>query len=258
MLIPLLLSFCTWFPAQQPTPADPSRVKAAVEALDKAFDKGTPEARLAAIDSARVVVDAAVIESLARGLERKDEGSVRAATIEALRTMRHPKAFEALFAFAKQPTTRKDQKLYASVLRAAASHGDKRAIPLLRDGALGTASFQVDEARIFGLGNIRAPESVEALIGLMNTLGPHKIEPFMNELSIALMVLTGEQGQRYDDWQRWWNENKKKLAITPELPDLPRGRLLRWHQYWGNGKEVLRKKPDDERGGEPKPPSAKG
>ncbi|TAJ08075.1 MAG: HEAT repeat domain-containing protein [Planctomycetota bacterium] len=271
MLIPLLLVLCTCLPDEKPAPVDAARVKATVETLDKAFgekpgDRGTPEARLAAIESAREVVDAAVIEALARGLKRKDEPAVRSATVEALRTMRHPKAFEALLDFAKQSTTQKDEKLYPSVLRAVASHGDKRAIPLLRDGALGAAPYKVDEARIYGLGNIRDADSVEALIGLMNTLGPHKIAPFMNEISLALSVLTGAEGQRYEDWQRWWNDNKKKLEIAPQLPELPKGKLVKWHLYWGMGKDELKQKlgekggdkGDDKPDGEPKPPAKKG
>lgn len=274
MLIPLLLVLCTCLPDEKPAPVDAARVRTTVESLEKAFDKGTPEARIAAIESAKEVVDAAVIDALARGLKRKDEPVVRDATVEALRNMRHPKAFEALLDFAKLSTTQKDDKLYPSVLRAVATHGDKRAIALLRDGALGAAPYKVDEARIYGLGNIREPESVEALIALMNTLGPHKIAPFMNEISLSLTVLTGAEGQRYEDWQRWWNDNKKKLEIAPQMPELPKGKLVRWHVYWGTGKEELKKKLGDKGGdkggakgdekgdgkhaGEPKPPAKKG
>lgn len=265
MLIPLLLVLCTALPDEKPAPVDPARVKTTVEALEKAFAKGTPEARLAAIESARDVLDAAVIDALAKGLKRKDEPAVRDATVEALRAMRHPKAFDELFAFAKQSPTQKDDKLYPLVLRALASQGDKRAIPLLRDGALGAAPFKVDEARIYGLGNIRDKASVEALIELMNTLGPHKIAPFMNELSLSLTVLTGAEGQRYEDWQRWWNDNKKKLEVAPEIPEIPKGKLVRWHLYWGTGKEELKKKFGEKGGdkggekgdGEPKPPAKK-
>jgi hypothetical protein len=271
MLIPLLLLLCTCLPDEKPAPPDAARVKATVGALDKAFDKGTPEARLAAIESAQEVLDGAVIDALAKGLKRKDEPAVRDATVEALRAMKHPKAFDALLEFAKQSPTRKDEKLYPGVLRALASHGDKRAIPLLRDGALGTAPYKVDEARIYGLGNIRDPDSVEALIGLMNTLGPHKIAPFMNEISLSLTVLTGAEGQRYEDWQRWWNDNKKKLEIAPQMPELPKGKLARWHQFWGTGKAEFEKWKEKQKGGggsgekgdgegddKPKPPPKQG
>jgi hypothetical protein len=262
MLISLLLAFGSFLPAQEPVVADPARVKATVESLDQAFAKGTPEARVKAIESAAEVVDAVVVESLARGLKSKGEPAVRDATVEALRKLRHPKAFEILLDFAKLAPTRKDEQLYPQVLRAVATHGDKRAIELLRDGALGTSGFKVDQARIYGLGNIRHADSVEALIGLMNTLGPHKIAPFMNEISLSLTVLTGAEEQRYEDWQRWWNENKRKLEIAPQMPEIPKGKFARWHQYWGTGKDELKKKlggkRDEKPETEPPPPPKKG
>jgi hypothetical protein len=256
MLLSLLFVCASALPQAKPVvpPVDPARVKATVESVEHAFAKGDAEARCKAIQSASEVVDAAVIAAIARGFKEKDQLTVRTASVEALRKMQHPKAFDALYDLAKAAPTQKDEAFYPLVLRALAQHGDKRAIPLLRDGALGAAAFKIDQTRIIGLANIRHKDSVEALIEMMNTLGPQRIGPFMDELSLALFVLTGAEGQRLEDWQRWWNDNKKKLEIAPQMPELPKGKQMRWNTFWGIEKQGKHAQGKDEKSKEETPP----
>lgn len=232
VLLTLVLALQSGAPAKPALP-DAARVKATVTQLEKAFDGGQAKDICAALRAGASVPDAAVVECIARGLEDKQAPAVRRASIEALRQIAHPKALESLLESAKRDRRlRKDEELYPLVLRGIGQYADPGTIAFFAEGALGTQPMKIERARIFALGNIRERASVEALLDLMKQLGPHKIGPYLQELSLALAILTGSEEGTLDGWQRWWNEHKKEFKVGPQLPQIAKFKLRLWREYW--------------------------
>jgi hypothetical protein len=219
-------------PAQAP---DPAKAKAAVAELDKAFKDGDAPARVKAIQSGAQVVDAEVIDRIAKGMRDK-EMDVQKAAIEALRFMDHPSAVKCLEEAPKrEPRITKDVGLYAAVLRAVGQHGSPTSIDVLTEDFWSDQDRGLMEARIFGLGRIRTKASVEKLIDLMKTRGPHKIQPQMQLFRTSLVALTGaDQGASQEGWLAWWNDNKGKLEVAPKAGPLPKPLQGNWDAYWGD------------------------
>ena len=218
---------------QSPSAPDPARVKSALAQLDKAFKEGQGAERTKAIQDNRQVLDADVIRSIARGIEDRDAAVARAA-IDALRFMEHPEALKMLHdAAAPQSPLRKDPELYAAIVRAIGQHASPTSIPLLKEDIWTVQDFGVVQARIMSLGRIRTIASVEALILMMRTGGPLKIQPFMEDFRIALAVLTGvDEGRSQDFWMHWWNDNREKLKIDPKPAPIEKALQKRWDSYW--------------------------
>jgi hypothetical protein len=238
--------------AQAPAPADPQRVKDAVAELQKAFKEGDAPDRIRAIEHGSEVVDAQVIDWIARGL--RDQAEVQKSAIEALRWMDHPEALKPLVETARRDKRlQKDAALHAALLRAIGQHPNVSSIDVLADDMWSDPDHGVIQARILALGRIRSPAAATALIGMMKVAGPNKIQPFMEDFRMSLMVLTGaDQGQSQDLWLRWWNENKGKLKIEATPPQLPRLMQRKWDAYWsreGRGDKPARR--GDRGGGEP-------
>ena len=225
-MIRLLMTAALFLPAQAtdaPDPArpDPARVERALTELEQAFKDGEAEDRARAISACRDLPDAEIVKWVEKGLRRK-ETEVRDAAIETLRFLEHPDALKAL-----ESTCRRDKKLrkepeaFAALLRAIGQHGNPSSIEiLLTDDVWAVQDRNVVRARLYALGHIRDERSVHALMGEMKSAGRVRLQPFMNDFQLALMVLTGDdQGQSQDLWMKWWNENKKKLEISPEEPE---------------------------------------
>jgi HEAT repeat protein len=246
-----------------PAPPDPEKIKAAVARLEEAFTKGKSPERIQALEAAVPLLDAKVIEWVRKGLRDSDPAVVQRA-LESLRFMRHPDALEALHDYYRRERAklRKDDELLGRVLKAVAQHQSAKSIDVLADDPWGNTSNAVIEARILGLGNIRAVESVEALLGLMRVAGPLKVQPHMNDFRLALVVLTGsDQGNSQDAWMKWWNDHKQGFQVAAKQAPMAKPMQLRWDYYWGN--EMKRDRPPgrgdrgndpegEPKGGEPK------
>jgi hypothetical protein len=259
MLHLLLTALLTFAPAAQtpPTtpPPDPAAVKAAVAELTQAFAKGKSPERIEAITKNSKVVDAAVVKCIVKGLS-DDDMKVQGAAIDALRYMQHPDAFTALQDLLKRDKTEKkiekDVELYTKLIKAIGQHGNKASVPLLAENVFGSTEYKVAEARVLALGNIRAKESVEELIGMMRTAGREKVQPYMQTFRMSLMVLTGvDQGASQDSWTTWWNEHKGDFKVPAAAPPLPKEMQMRWDYFWGNGLTYERNKKRGDRGDDP-------
>jgi hypothetical protein len=223
---------------EPPSPVDPKRLEQALSELEQAFGEGTAQDRLTAMQRHGSLADPEVVEWIERGL-RDHDATVRDAAIETLRFLAHPDALKALEAAYRRDGKRirkDDVAAYAALIKAIGQHGAPGSIDLLTDDIWEVRDHPVIQARIFSLGHVRSEKSVDALFGLMKSGGRDRIQPFMGELRVALMVLTGaDQGESQDLWIAWWNDNKKDLAVSPELPKLPKPVAQRWAYYWGEG-----------------------
>jgi HEAT repeat protein len=235
-LIAAILTAASLLPLlQEPELPDPARVAQAVAELEQAFKDKDAAGRLAAVQRNAGVLDATVIERIARGL-RDADATVLRGSIEALRFMPHPEALKALEAAYRRDrrSLRKDPETLAAMIRGIGQHGDPSSIELLRDDAWSVDDYAVVRARLYSLGHIRSEKSVHALLGEMKSAGEERMQPFMGDFRLALMALTGvDRGQSQDLWLQWWNENKDSLRIAPEEPPLPRRLAQQWAYFWG-------------------------
>jgi hypothetical protein len=233
---------------ERPLPT-PEEVKATIAALDKAWQEGTKEDRVAAVKRASEVVHADVIARVAKALRDK-EVDVQGAAIEALRFMEHPNALDALHeAYRRETKLRDNEERGATLLKAIAQHGQERSIALLAESPFETPSYTMTRARILGLGHVRSVKSVEALMAMMQLTGRGKADAFMEDFRLALVLLTGaDQGTSRELWQRWWNDNKKTFTVAPAEPELPAVLAMKWRNYWGGAQEEGRRKRREDRG----------
>jgi len=232
---------------------DAKTIKAAVEALGVAFakDTETPE-RLAGIEAAVGVPCTEVARALGKfGLKDKDSEVVGAALL-VLGKMDVPEALDQLTSFHKKDRRlKKDEALLALTLKAIAWRGDVSTIGILSEDIFTDASKDVLRARILGLGRIRSTESVEALISVMKSAARNKVQPFMDDLSMSLTILTGvDQGKNQDRWIAWWNENKHELEVSAEQPEIDKLMQKKWDHFWGIKRPDERGEKREERGGD--------
>src|SRR5262245_51777973 len=242
---------------EEPPGPDPAQVKSAVEALDRAWKSGAAADKAKALQAATEVVHPDVIAAVKRGLKDKDK-LVQSAAIEALRWMDHPLALEALHeTYKRDAELLKDDDLTVTLLKAIGQHGSESSIDLLADFEFGDTHHPVQRARILSLSGIRSAKSVEALIALMQKVGPAgrgglgPLGGHVDDLRLSLQALTGvDQGPARDPWIRWWNENKKTLVVSKELPLLPLEREKEYRAFWGLRLNYVRKRRED-RGDDP-------
>ncbi|MDP6368743.1 MAG: HEAT repeat domain-containing protein, partial [Planctomycetota bacterium] len=168
-----------------------------------------------------------------KGLKDKEE-SVQLTAIEALRFFEHEKALDALHSTAKRDKKmRKEPELFKALIKAIGQHANPDSIEILGDNLWSPADHGVIQARILGLGNIRAKESVEELISMMHKAGWRKVQPFMEDFRVALVNLTGEdQGKSQPKWTEWWNDVKKTLEVSEEASSMPKAMQRKWERYW--------------------------
>ncbi len=255
MLSPYLLAVCLLLPVarqdEERRPPDPERVKSAVQELRDAFSKGDAAARIHAIEAGSELLDPDVIAGIDKGLRDEDE-NVRAAAVTAFRGMDHPAALKAL-----HQELERDKKLElgpdhaVSVIKAIGEHGSNESVAVLTKDVFGQGDHKVAAARILALGNIRTSASVEALFDTMKLAGQRKVQPYMSEFRLSLLVLTGaDQGPSQELWMRWWNEHKKELAVLPEPPQLAKADARRWYSFWDRYPKAERQEKRGERGGD--------
>ena len=236
--------------------AGPSKeaVAAAVERLAAAFDKEKPEEVAAALQAAAPVPHADVVALLEkRGLSHPHPDVLRA-TFEALGNLPGEAALEALHGHAKRnrKALRKNPELYVPLLQAIARHADPSSIDVLTRDLFGVPSREVIRARVLGLGRIRSARSVEELIGLMKKAGRNRVQPYMEDFRLALVILTHvDKGTSQDAWLAWWNASKKGYELPEGTPKLPERMQTRWDRYWGEPRRYQRQKRRGERGNDP-------
>ena len=259
----LLLSFALLSPAQEPgvKPPAPERVERAIEELSEAFSKPDSEAKVQAITINSEVLDPKVIEWIAKGAKDKSP-DVQSAAIGSLRYMNHPKANDALVTMLRRDKKlRKNPELYEALIKGICQHADPKSFPLIADFKLNDETRDTLKARILGIARYRTPEAVEELFDLMKRFGKGRVQPYMGDISTALMVLTGvDKGKSQAAWTEWWNDNKRSLEISAGLPKLPKKTLSSWSRYWGLELPEERRKSRGDRGNDPEgeDPAPKG
>jgi HEAT repeat protein len=216
----------------------PEQVKAAVDGCKAALKSDQPAARAAGIEAAAAVEHEDVAREIAGGLRDRDE-AVQLAAMKVLGRMQVPEALHQLHRLAKSDLKKLEKKsrVQAALYRAIGQHGDKSSVEILADDIPGNLDAEVVRARIYGLGNIRAKESIEELLKGMN-LGnplPGEDSPFMPDVRVALARLTGtDQTTNKTMWQEWWNKNKSGFKIAPTPPEMSRELQQAWDDYWGD------------------------
>lgn len=241
---------------QDEDPTGPSReeVEATVEKLEAAFSKKEAEEISTALQSVPLVTHPDVIDVFVdEGLGHKNT-DIRRASIEALGSLRHGESLAALHKHYKRnkKSLGKEPELLIVLLKAIALHQDEASIEVLTDDVFSSRSPEVIKARILSLGKIRSAESVKKIFDLMKKVDRRKIQPRMQDIRVALVVLTHvDQGTSQDRWISWWNENKKAYELPAQTPKLPKELANRWGRYWGEQRQYDRQKRRDDRGNDP-------
>lgn len=229
LALPLVLQA----PPQEQKPS-PEAIKAAETALHEAFTKGKAADRVAAIESAANVPDTQVAIAIGKGLRSK-ERDVQLAAIQALRFMPVPKAFDELDAFWQSDMSlmKKDQDLAAKVLQAIGQHGNPKSINLLAHNPFDTPVYPAVRARLLGLANIRSKESLAKIIGMMRLVDLWTDQAYMDDVRLALFRLTGKDlGKDPNQWFMWYENDKSKIEISKDPPQLPKLEQYQWDSYW--------------------------
>lgn len=218
----------------------PEEIKAAVAACKEGLKSKEASERQAAVEAAAKVDADAVAAEIAHAMKDKED-SVAAAAMKALGSMHSKDALKELHRHAKGADKKliDNGKLYGTLLRNIALHGDKSSIEVLGDDAMKNTDADVARARIYGLGNIRDKAAVEKLIDL-TSLGnplPGEDSPYMPDVRVALARLTGtDQTTNKSMWQEWWNKNKHSFKVSEMPPELAPELQRQWDEYWaGNG-----------------------
>lgn len=227
-------------PVEEPEDEGPTEdeIEAMVARIEAAFKPKVEIAdKLDAIQAAADVPADDVAKALRDGLD-DDEHEVVNATLGVLAKMPVEKALDELLRFHKKDRRlKKDDELLANSFKAIAWHGDADTVELFTDKVFHNTSKQVLQARIYGLGLIRAPEAVEGLIDVMKAGNVKKgnQNPYMAEIELALTVLVGETdcGKNQAKWIAWWNDHKRDLEVPVEPPELNKNMQRQWNNYWG-------------------------
>ena len=207
----------------------------AVEPLITALNDENSEVRVKTLEALGKMKDFRALESLIAALNDKSN-DVRVASAKALGQMEDPRAAENLIAKFKT----RSKSLREAVIEALSEFKDTRTIELLiatLDDKNRLMRWHAAEV----LGNIKDPRAIEPLIAYLkkekdkwihgevvkNVLGetkdPRAIEPLIAALKDAdkgdqwwivstLKGLTEQDfGKNYEEWQKWWEENKEKF-----------------------------------------------
>lgn len=234
-------------------PPSKEEIARSLAALKEAYAQETTDLVVGALQTWEGVPAAEIVAELVDvGLDH-DEQPVVIGTIEALGHLQHPDALEALHKFlkrnAKRLRGREGAPEFAPLLMAIGRHANEASIEPLVDDIFLEPTREVVRARLMSLGNIRSPRSVEALCDLMRKVDRRKVQPYANDLRLALVVLTGvDRGTDLDRWVQWWNENKKSLEVLEKPPQMPEELQTRWDRYWGKPRQYQRQKRRGERG----------
>jgi HEAT repeat protein len=229
-----LLACALAAPAQEPAAGE------AAPALKTALETGGEEERVAAIRAHGRVPDPEVVALLAKAV-RDPKRAVRREAIEALGWNPSPRALEELTAtYWKNTLLRDDDELFALLLKAIGRHGDPSSVIVLADHPFRNLTLASGTARIMGLGNIRAKESVKRLVEASKRAGGERRkgaddwpQTYGPAFRTALTVLTGEDlGTSRTAWQTWWRDHEATFKVLPERPSVPAEVAQHFERYW--------------------------
>ncbi|MEM7517858.1 MAG: HEAT repeat domain-containing protein, partial [Planctomycetota bacterium] len=214
------------------------RVQKALADLKSALREKEPRLRAAGVDRWKTLDDERVAKALRPALEDKTP-EVRDAAISALRWMKNDGALEELHRFFKRAKKlRKDSEAFALLLRAIGQHADASSIARLTDALQADPDKAVMRARVYGLAKIRTVESIEAIFQILKSIDKDKVQKYMGEMRIALMLLTKEDfGVAQQEWRSWWKDARRGFEIAEKIPRLPKRELAHWNRFWGNEQE---------------------
>lgn len=221
--------------------ANPSaaQVAEAVAALEAAFGpEGDAPARVLAITTYAGVLHEDVVVAAAKGLDDSDD-AVRLATIDVFGWVLRGDALKQLHRlYRRDQALRADEVLFSRLLQAIGRHGDASSLDVLEDHPFDRLTLASGKARILGIARIRDARSVDLLIeGLRlaggDPRGSRSGAPrFMDDFSLGLAVLTGEDlGPSKDAWESWAREHRR-FAPAPARPPLSAPLRAAWAEYW--------------------------
>lgn len=166
---------------------------------------------------------------------RDKERPVRYMAVETLRHCAHRKALDALHKMLRSDKSLGgDAEMHIALLKAIGQHGNEKSLDLLSSELLVNPDRAVTRAGILAIANIRSRESVETLMSLMRSAGRAQVQRHMSSLRFGLVVLTGtDEGKSQDRWNTWWNDQKRKLKVSPDVPALTEENRRIWNAHWG-------------------------
>jgi HEAT repeat protein len=225
-----------------PASAEEEGEAKALADLAAAFPKGSSSEQISALRAAQTINTPAVSKAIAKeGLESKD-GSVQLAAMRALGQMPNEESVKALeHAYRSHQAAQKDEAFFVTLITELGRLGDPGSVALLADKPFKNGTQQTSRARIYGLGNIRTKQAVEALIKGIQLQGPTargmfstNTDVLLPDFQTALTVLSGQdQGADRNLWTKWWRTQGKTFEVEAELPVIPARLEKRWEDFWG-------------------------
>jgi|GEM_PF-1512134 len=205
----------------------------AIATMEAAFAQGDSTVKVEALAGAGRVASNRVVKTATQAL-RDPDGSVRDAAIEALRFNSFPGSLRALLVeltrARKEPL---DPERAAALTRAVCQKGQAGAVDALTSGVIDRGSRPVASAWILGLGRLRSPASVAALMDFMASLPAARRTAHMDEFRLSLVALTGvDHGTDSAAWEDWWEERGDDLEVAAERPSIPALLRREWCDYW--------------------------
>jgi HEAT repeat protein len=214
----------------------------AASAVEEALAGDDEDATLDAIGEAAKSNDAAAVAAVVKALDSKSV-VVCDGALDALGRMENPAALKALHSAYKSSSRIRDNDiLLAALLKAIGRHGDPSSVDILADSPFEKLTVESGRARIMGLARIRTRESLDALRGMAVKASPSsrgvESSEFMGKFSEALRcaacVLSGQDfGTSRPDWGKWWRDEGRKMAVSPERPQVAADVRVYWERYWG-------------------------
>ena len=225
----------------EPAKLDDKKVKEGLAAFVKQYSEGEKKKdefiRISAFDHLNgLLADQRALDTVAKilGLRNEADG-VRDRAAQMLGESHNPKAIPILVkAF---DANKKNPMLASRIVSQLGSIGDKSAIKEI-EKIVSTRLNSLDDSQVtgvacaglFALGRLRYYESVESLMILFDPLEKGKpkhevqlqsdegaLESQREQMEIALMDalkgLTLQEWTKYEEWKKWWSENKKTWKL---------------------------------------------
>lgn len=253
MIAPLTLALALSFnPVQdedETPPPSPELIESTVEAIETALEEKDLEAATAAVRAAQAVPDEDVTEILAE-VAQKDEAELALAALDVLGRIGHESAVDEFKKIHRKGKKRlgKDEDWALELYRSMGRTGSTDLLEVIGKDSLDKSNLRLDKARILAIGKIRDPKSVETLMSLMNKVRVRDRQPFMDHFRASMAALTGDDaGGSLPLWQAWWNDNKRKLELPEQEPEIEVKKLrVVWEGFWRASSDRKKKGDDDE------------
>ncbi|MEE8104615.1 MAG: hypothetical protein V3T86_03675 [Planctomycetota bacterium] len=217
------------------------QVEEAVDAIAAAFKSKDEGAKIEAIETYAGLIDSRVVRAMARGLRDRSE-RIQIQTADMLGWQKHPEGLKQLHRFFRRKSDiHKHERIYAHTLKAIGRHGDESSIQVLAKSPFKGLTLASGEARIYGIGNIRHKDAVEALIKGMRLAGEGRrrrgwnsdSNRFLAAFRVNLASLTGaDEGLSREGWQHWYRKNKKDIAVARQRAEMKAELKAMWEEYW--------------------------